>query len=115
MPFFYFLSSIICLKVRGLLERVRAFHVALDFVYYWAYGAACQGSSLFGRKIRLAAFSCCLGSRERVIAGQTVSPVYMSPLLDEEGLHDSLVDDQTWGYLDFFDVFQILIQHPNPV
>ena len=48
------------------------------------------------------------GSRERVdCRPDSESSLYESFLLDEEaGTYDSLVDDQTWGDLDFFDVFQ---------
>ena len=48
------------------------------------------------------------GSRERVdCRPDRESSLYESFLLDEEaGTYDSLVDDQTWGDLDFFDIFQ---------
>lgn len=44
------------------------------------------------------------GSRERVdCRPDSESSLYESFLLDEEaGTYDSLVDDQTWGDLDFF-------------
>ena len=48
------------------------------------------------------------GSRERVdCRPDSESSLYESFLLDEEaGTYDSLVDDQTWGDLDFFGIFQ---------